>query len=354
MTAVGGVEGVGSGMSGLPSNEVEVLERAVGRSGELVLRRNGADLEIIAGGTFLVSSANAVSSEALVRAALPYLVGRPEPAPGEPVRDADAGVGAEIEGPCAGAPADFEGVDPGARAADARGGAGSGDGSALALRVLIGGLGLGHALDVALAEPAVADVTVAEYEPAIVEWFRKYGEGRAVRLGAAEAAGRARVVVADVADVLRAAAAAAQDAPEDGAASGSCDGAASGSCDRAASGPSDRAGGDGAFERAALHGPSGRIAGDGAFDLVALDTDNGPDWLVREANAGLYDEAGVRLAHDALRSGGVAVFWSPERYEWFARRLAAVFADVHEVAAHDRIGRHCHEYTMYVALRGVD
>jgi len=309
MTAVEGVEGVGSGMGGLPSNEVEVLERAVGRSGELVLRRNGADLEIIAGGTFLVSSANAVSSEALVRAALPYLKGGCRRGPRERMQP---------------------------------------------LRVLIGGLGLGHALDVALAEPAVADVTVAEYEPAIVEWFRKYGEGRAVRLGAAEAAGRARVVVADVADVLRAAAAAAQDAPEDGAASGSCDGAASGSCDRAASGPSDRAGGDGAFERAALHGPSGRIAGDGAFDLVALDTDNGPDWLVREANAGLYDEAGVRLAHDALRSGGVAVFWSPERYEWFARRLAAVFADVHEVAAHDRIGRHCHEYTMYVALRGVD
>ena len=89
----------------------------------------------------------------------------------------------------------------------------------------------------------------------------------------------------------------------------------------------------------------------GAFDLVALDTDNGPDWLVRESNAGLYDEAGLALAHDALRPGGVAVFWSPERYDWFAARLAATFAQVNEVAAHDHIGGRRHEYTMYVARR---
>jgi spermidine synthase len=226
----------------------EVLERAAGRSGELVLRRSGADLEIIADGTFLVSSANAVSSEALISAGLPYLV--------------EGGV------------------------------------QSAGLAVLIGGLGLGYALDVALAERRVERVVVAEFEPLIVDWFRAYGGGRAARLVAGEAAGRARVVVTDVADVLR--------------------------------------------------------ENPGGFDLVALDTDNGPDWLVREANAGLYDEAGVALAHDALRPGGVVVFWSPESYDWFAARLAAVFLQVGEVLAHDHIGRHRHEYTMYVACRGVD
>ena len=57
------------------------------------------------------------------------------------------------------------------------------------------------------------------------------------------------------------------------------------------------------------------------YDLIALDTDNGPEWLVREANAGLYSEAGVRRAHDALRAGGAAVFWSPARYGRFERLL---------------------------------
>ena len=246
------------------SADVAILERAAGGSGELVLRRSGADLEVIAGGTFLISSANADSSRALVTAGLPFL------------RDAGAVSAAEV-----GAPA-------GSSAGLPRAG----------LDVLIGGLGLGYALDAALAERRVERVTVVEYEPLIVDWFRAYGEGRAARLAAGEAAGRARIVVADVADVMR--------------------------------------------ENA------------GAFDLVALDTDNGPDWLVREANAGLYDEAGVALAHSALRPGGVAVFWSPERYDWFAARLGAGFARVDKVGAHDRVGGRRHEYTMYVASREVD
>jgi spermidine synthase len=204
---------------------------------------------VIAGGTFLISSANSASSRALVSAALPLLAGRTA------------------------APAD-------------------------GLRVLIGGLGLGYALDEALAEPRVRHVVVAEYEPVIVDWFRRYGEERAERLAAGEAAGRARVLVVDVADVM--------------------------------------------------HGSRG------GFDLVALDTDNGPEWLVRDGNAGLYDEAGVALAHDALRPAGVAAFWSPERYEWFLARLAAHFASVREVRAHDEVGGRRHEYTMYVAGRGVD
>jgi len=48
------------------------------------------------------------------------------------------------------------------------------------------------------------------------------------------------------------------------------------------------------------------------------------------------------------------VFWSPERYDWFAARLATTFSQVHEVVAHDQIGNRHHEYTMYVAQRDVD
>jgi len=147
----------------------------------------------------------------------------------------------------------------------------------------------------ALAGERVSHVTVAEYEPAIVRWFRAYGEGRAERAAAAERAGRASIEVADVADLLAAR-------------------------------------------------PQG-------FDLVSLDTDNGPDWLVREANAGLYSEAGLRLARRALRPGGAVVFWSPNRYAAFEQSLAGVFARVLPVAAFDVVQGRRHEYTMYVALQ---
>ena len=227
---------------------VAVLERVEGRSGELVLRRSGADLEVILNGAFLISTANDASSRAMVTAALPHLAGD-------------------------------------------------------ALEVLIGGLGLGFALDEALACGRVAHVTVAEYEPAIVRWFRACGEGRAERAAAGERAGRASIAVADVADVLE--------------------------------------------------------AHPGGFHLVSLDTDNGPGWLVREANAGLYSEAGMRLARRALRPGGAVVFWSPDRCAAFEQSLAGVFARVLPVAAFDVVQGRRHEYTMYVGLldgarRGVD
>ena len=242
-----------------------MLARAAGRSGELVLRRRGADLEVIADGVFLMSSANAASSRALV----------------------DAGVAV-----VAGAPA-------GAASGQAHG-HGRARGRRPGLRVLVAGLGLGYALDAALVESRVAHVTVVEYEPQVVAWFRTWGEERARRLAAAEAVGRARVLVSDALEVLRAAA----------------------------------------------------TGGEGRFDLIALDTDNGPGWLVREANAGLYDAAGVALAHAALRHGGAAVFWSPEPHPCFAARLAAVFARVEEVAADDRVGGRTHRCTMYLARRG--
>ena len=217
----------------------DVLERIVGRSGELVLRRSGADLEVILNGAFLISTANDASSRAMVTAALPHLAGD-------------------------------------------------------ALEVLIGGLGLGFALDEALACPRVARVTVAEYEPAIVRWFRAHGEERAERAAAGERAGRAALEIADVADVLRASPA--------------------------------------------------------RFDLVSLDTDNGPEWLVREDNAGLYAEAGVRLARRAVRPGGAVVFWAPDRSSSFERTLAAVFVRVERTAAYDVVQGRRHEYTMYVGL----
>ena len=219
----------------------EEMERAHGVSGELVLRRGPAGLEIVANGVFLVSAANAASSRALAAAAWPHVAGG-------------------------------------------------------ALDVLIGGLGIGDALDEALACERVASVTVAELEPTIVRWFRAHGGEHARRAEAAERCGRARVVVADVADILTAAR--------------------------------------------------------GAWDVVALDTDNGPEWLVRGENARLYTAAGLHAVRAALRPGGAAVFWSPEEYPSFEGDLRDVFGDVRTVAAVDVIDGRPLDSTMYVACRG--
>ena len=216
------------------------IERADGVSGELVLRRGPAGLEIVAGGVFLVSAANAASSRALVGAAWPFVAGG-------------------------------------------------------ALHVLIGGLGIGDALDEALACERVASVTVAELEPVVVRWFREHGGEPARRAAAAERAGRARIVVSDVAELL--------------------------------------------------------AAEDASWDVIALDTDNGPEWLVRGENARLYASSGLCRVRATLRPGGVAVFWSPERYPSFEGDLKDVFDEVETVAAVDVIDGRPLEYTMYVARR---
>jgi spermidine synthase len=87
-----------------------------------------------------------------------------------------------------------------------------------------------------------------------------------------------------------------------------------------------------------------------AFDLIALDTDNGPAWLVRDDNAALYEPRGLELVRRALRPGGVAVFWSPEHYPWFARRLEAPFVRVIPSEAHDQVQGRRLAYTMYACL----
>lgn len=69
---------------------------------------------------------------------------------------------------------------------------------------------------------------------------------------------------------------------------------------------------------------------------------------MREPNARLYEPAGVGVVHDALKPGGVAVFWSPGEYDWFAERLAVEFGQVEPVAAEDVVEGRRLGYTMYV------
>lgn len=96
----------------------EVLDRREGPHGEVVLRRHGELLQIIANGCFLMDTSDGRSERLLVDAALAALDGRPDP------------------------------------------------------HVLIGGLGVGFSLAHAVADPRWGRITVVERERAIVDWHR--------------------------------------------------------------------------------------------------------------------------------------------------------------------------------------
>ncbi|WP_395542474.1 hypothetical protein [Neotabrizicola sp. sgz301269] len=59
------------------------------------------------------------------------------------------------------------------------------------------------------------------------------------------------------------------------------------------------------------------------YDLILLDTDNGPDFLVRAANNGLYQDCGLGAVARSLGPKGVAAFWSATASQAFERRLSA-------------------------------
>lgn len=134
-----------------------------------------------------------------------------------------------------------------------------------ARRILIGGLGLGFTLRAVLdlAAPE-AEVTVCELIPEVAEWNR----GPLAHLaGHALDDPRARLLICDVQAHLAQA--------------------------------------------------------EEAYDLILLDTDNGPDVLVRAANNGLYQDCGLGSVARSLGPKGVAAFWSATASQAFERRLSA-------------------------------
>jgi spermidine synthase len=68
------------------------------------------------------------------------------------------------------------------------------------------------------------------------------------------------------------------------------------------------------------------------FDAILLDVDNGPEGLTRKANDALYDHTGLKIAHTALRRGGVLAVWSSGPHPKFTKRLEQAGFVVSEVA----------------------
>ncbi|MFD9491802.1 spermidine synthase [Streptomyces sp. NPDC060005] len=123
-----------------------VIDRRQGPYGEVVLRRHGALLQIIANGCFLMDTSDGRSERLLMDAARDALDARPEPS------------------------------------------------------VLIGGLGVGFSLAHAAADARWGRITVVEREPAIVDWHR---EGPLAELSATALADpRTEIVEDDLLDYV--------------------------------------------------------------------------------------------------------------------------------------------------------
>ncbi len=151
------------------------------------------------------------------------------------------------------------------------------------LRVLVGGLGLGHTAHAVLASDRVAQLTVVEYVPQVVDWLRS---GLIPLSAALLADPRLAVVQGDV--------------------------------------------------YARLAQPPSTMHGD-RWDLVLIDVDHSPDEQLSGANAPFYTDEGLTRARAHLAPGGLLGVWSHAASSPFADALRRVFPEVtlHPVTAHD-------------------
>lgn len=162
-----------------------------------------------------------------------------------------------------------------------------------ALRVLIGGLGMGFTLRAAQAiTPPDSQLVVAEIVPELVGWASEHMPSV---FGDCLSDPRVDVLTKDVAHVIREA------AP--------------------------------------------------AFDAILLDVDNGPGGLTRTDNDALYSDAGLRSAYKALNNGGVLAVWSAAPDNAFAKRMSQNGFDVstHSVRASSK--RSGARHTIWIGIR---
>ncbi|MFD7077526.1 spermidine synthase [Nocardioides sp. NPDC059952] len=156
--------------------------------------------------------------------------------------------------------------------------------------VLIGGLGLGFTLEAVLTDPRIEAATVVEIEPRLVEWMRA---GRIPHGPELLDDDRVRIEVADVAVVLRESPAA-------------------------------------------------------TYDVVLLDVDNGPGYLVHDANGALYEAPALGDARRATAPGGTVVVWSAAKAPVLLEVMRHVFDDAEALSYPVDLQGHSETYWLYV------
>jgi spermidine synthase len=157
--------------------------------------------------------------------------------------------------------------------------------------VLVGGLGLGYTLRALLADQRIERIDVIEIEPLLVDWLRA---DLVPGTAAIVSDQRVTVTIGDVAGAL------ADAAPA-------------------------------------------------SYDAALLDVDNGPDFLVHERNATVYQEGVLSAAGRALRPGGILAVWSAAPSASLSERLAATVGPVEEVIADVTRDGRATSYYLYLA-----
>lgn len=164
------------------------------------------------------------------------------------------------------------------------------------LDIVVGGLGLGFTLRAVLADPRVRRVVVAEIEPALVEWHRDGTLDAA--LGEPSPVGDERVQVEadDVRTVVTAL-------------------------------------------------PTSSV------DLILLDVDNGPGYLVYDANDAVYREDFLHTCLERLSPGGVTAVWSASEAPGLVAVMENVFGSVDEWKIPVILGPRATAYFLYLSSR---
>jgi spermidine synthase len=86
-----------------------------------------------------------------------------------------------------------------------------------------------------------------------------------------------------------------------------------------------------------------------SVDLILIDVDNGPDFLVHESNASLYQSPFLETSRLTLRPGGLLAVWASSRSVRLQEALAEVFGQSDEASFKViRAGRPF-EYFLYFA-----
>jgi spermidine synthase len=87
------------------------------------------------------------------------------------------------------------------------------------------------------------------------------------------------------------------------------------------------------------------------YDLILLDVDNGPAALIHDANAGLYDAAGIVACHDALKEAGALAVWAAGPDERYLRRLLRSGFSASAVRVAPRPGAGGRKHVVFVAVK---
>lgn len=135
--------------------------------------------------------------------------------------------------------------------------------------VLIGGLGVGYSIMEALEDKRVANIDVVELEEAVIRWNEQYFGNYNENVVNDE---KVRIICDDLLEYI------------------------------------------------------GRL-NEEKYELVVLDVDNGPDWLVREENRGIYQLSGISMLERVISPGGLLVVWSATQNSKFLNNLSSLFYD---------------------------